>query len=149
MKLYFFLLVVLILSSSRPSHASTSPFITQINAAWSSRNYDKVFELANAESHAMPPDPEAFIVLYKYDLIVLGDNPQALARLGQLINVLQTVRPSAVAKVQEYRAKMLALAGSDVSKIIPTTTSELDRMHSLFPDELPAQGLLLLISAGD
>lgn len=149
MRLYFFLLVIFTLSFCGLSHASTSPFFTQVNAAWSKRDYNKILELANAESQITPPDPEAFIVLYKYDLIVLGDNPQALARLDQLITVLQTVRPSAAAKIQEYRAKMAASAGSDISKIIPTTTSELNRMHSLFPNELPAQGLLLLTSAGD
>lgn len=65
------------------------------------------------------------------------------------MTVLQTVRPAVVAVVQEYRAKMATAAGDDVSKVMPTTTSELNRMHALYSNELPAQGLLLLISAGD
>jgi hypothetical protein len=99
----------------------------------------------NAEAAINPPDPEAFAVLYEYDLIIARNDQQAIQELNQLITVLKTVQPAAVAAVQQYHDRLITLPNGPGG---PASAQQMAQLHVLFPTNFPVTNLLAMISTG-
>lgn len=146
MKKYFLITVLIVISSLCVDAEEKPTFIQQINTLWKAENYDQILQLATTEAAKQPPPPEAYAVLFGYHLFIAADHEQAVQSLNSLLAGLENTNSTGFQAVTDFKNDFLQVPSDQIQ---PTTSTELNGLHQMFPDDFPIRSLLLLISQPD
>lgn len=121
-----------------------SAFLDAVNNAWKANDCNQVLALANAESQKVPVNPEAYIVLLKYNMHISRNYIDAKNNLEQLKASIGLQQPQNLSNIESYYDRFMQ--SYNPTMLNPATPDNLARLHKLFPDEFPVISLLVLIS---
>lgn len=146
MKKYLLLVCLIAFFSFRVDASEKPTFIQQINTLWKAENYDQILQLATTEAAKQPPPPEAYAVLFGYHLFITANHEQAVQSLNSLLAELENTNSTGFQAVTDFKNDFLQVPSDQMQ---PPTSTELNGLHQMFPNDFPVKSLLLLISQPD